>query len=227
MKKALVFMFWILWGSAASGSVLDLDSVLPGTPVPIAVSAGSLTATFSSPDGAVFTILPSFFSTISGNVLFDGDPSPHTLDIFFSDSLSKLTLRFALNAPFSGSLTLRAFEGGLQGREVKSETAIGTIPIGGLFPEGTATLESDRFDTVELRSVATDFGLGNLEATEAAAVPEPNSLFLMLAGTTAVAFEMCRQHQWSRLGLSPPAGVLPATQGSPVASFKRENLETS
>jgi len=99
----------------------------------------------------------------------------------FSRSLDSINFQFALNGPGSPSITVKTLAGGLGGLEIGSATAIGVILPNGLFPEGFISITGQRFDTVEIRSTAIDFGIGNIAAT-AAPIPEPSTVISIITG---------------------------------------------
>jgi hypothetical protein len=167
--------------SVVTATVIDLDSISVGTTIPIAITSGPVTAVLSSPDGGVFSVFPSFFSSFAGNVLVDNDPASHVLNMVFSRSLDSISFQFALNGPSSPSITVRTLAGGVGGLEVGSTTAIGAILPNGLFPEGSISISGQRFDTVEIRSTAIDLGIGNIALTTAP-IPEPSTLISAITG---------------------------------------------
>jgi hypothetical protein len=181
----------VIGAAPAAAQTLDFETTAVGATTPLAVTSGGVTATFMSPETAdAFLVIPSFFSTLSGNVLLKltGDPAT-SLRIDFSQPLSALSLAFVTNGP--GDLTLSAFQGATP---VGSLASTGTVP-GGVytFPEGTlAFTGAVPFESVRLVSTALDFGINDLHMTLAvtSTVPEPTTLvlfgfgLLLLVGTT-------------------------------------------
>ena len=127
----------------------------------------------------------AFFQNQSGNDLgavVGANSVP--LDITFSKSLTSFSVNFGLNGATTDTFTLTAFSGGLNGTQVGSKTATGTIPGGiFLFPEGSLSFQSaSPFDTVALTSTAQNIFVDNIEVN--APVPEASttiSLGLLLA----------------------------------------------
>ena len=177
--------------SSASADVISFASLAAGAATPVSVSNGTLTATFSSPDGPVFSVFPSFFSTLTGNVLIDNDAAQHELDIVFDKDINSISLLFGLNGSDSSSITLRAMFGGLGGLAVGSVSGNGEVGSGGLFPEGALSFNAATFNAVRVTSTATDFAIANVDV---AAVPEPASFTLFAIAFTVIA---CR-HSRSR-----------------------------
>src|SRR5205085_12317533 len=120
----------------SAGPIFDFESVALNTTTTFAQSNSGVTATFSSPDGAVFSVGSSFFSTLTGHILFDNDPPLHALIIGFSSTTNFVSMNFAQNAGNGARLTIQAFLGGVGGTLVGSSTAGGSIPGGFTFPEG-------------------------------------------------------------------------------------------
>jgi len=160
----------------ASADTITFESVPLGTAVPFSSTAGSTTATFSSPDGAVFIVGPF---VLGGNFLYDNDPALHRLDILFDQTISSVSLRFALNAQNSTqTFMLEAWSGASM---VGSASATGLIPLGGILPEGIISFDSSgtMFDSVRLTSTAVDFAIDDVSVR--AAVPDAGSTLLLLS----------------------------------------------
>src|SRR5205814_943359 len=116
-----------------------------------------------------------FFSTLTGNILFDPGPALANnipLTISFSAPLTNLSLLFATNSAPGVLLVLNAFNG---------VTPVGTVSAGGVtppgftFPEGSLAFTGGPFNRVVLSSTASDFAIDNVSATVSAA-PEPESI---------------------------------------------------
>lgn len=138
-----------------------------------------LSATFtSSGDPGGFVVGPTFFQSLTGNVLLDPGPAGLNnlaLTIQFSAPQTIISLNFAMNSAAGVPLNLSAFNGAaLTG----SASASGIIPIGFSFPEGLLSFSGGPFDRVVLTSTALDFAIDNVTVTDV--VPEPNSLVLIL-----------------------------------------------
>ena len=162
--------------------VPNFNSLTVGTAVPFSVVDGAtgVTATYSSPDGSVFTVAQSFFS-FGGNVLLDADPSIHVLNISFSSPITSFSTVFALDGAATDQLNLTAYLGA---STVGSTSAWGTVPGGFYYPEGTLSYSSaGGFDQVSLVSTAQDFAIGLGDAT-----PEPGTGLLFAGGAVALVF---------------------------------------
>ena len=161
-----------------------------------AVSDG-VTATFSSPDGAAFGVLPAFcpsdgahpcriFNGGPGHALLDADAALHTLDIGFSSVFNSVSMFFALNNPASAAskFTLTAFLGGVGGTLVGSTSTTGLVPPGFLLPEGTISFSGAFFDTLRLTSTARDFAIDNVavDTVPITLASEPATLVLLGTG---------------------------------------------
>ena len=160
-------------------------SVPPGTTTPFSETDNGLTATFSSPaDPGGFIIAPSFFS-FGPQILVDPGPanaSNIALDISFSWAQTSISMNFGLDgAP--GEFELDAY---LHGALVGTASAMGVIPNGYQYPEGTISFSGTAFDSLVLTSPTTPyFGIANIDIP----LPEPSSLMLLataLAGAGGV-----------------------------------------
>jgi len=188
-------MRWILIGAAALGLILgtghpakadlatfDFDSLAVGDSTPFSLTNNGLTASFSSPgsDPGAFEIIPSFFSTLTGNVLLTPGPaglSNIPLVIDFSQPVTSISLNFALNT--GDPTTTLDLTASLGGSIVGGASATGTVPPGFTFPEGVLSF-SGLFDSVTLSTLALNFAIDNVvvEFNPGVVTPEPSSLLI-------------------------------------------------
>lgn len=171
-------------GSAsATVATYNFDAQAVGNSTPFSITDNGVTASFSSPaDPGGFTISGSFFSTLTGNVLLSPGPAGANdipLDIAFSQPIASISLLFALNGPPANPFDLATNAGG-------SSSATGTIPAGFNFPEGPLSFSGAPFTAVALDTTAFNFAVDDIVVTTAA-VPEPSSWGLVLAGLAALA----------------------------------------
>jgi hypothetical protein len=172
--------------------VYNFDADVIGQATQFTDTVSGLAATFSSSgDPGGFVILPTFFSTLTGNVLLD--PGPAGLDnlgltIVFSAPQTSISLNFATNSAAGVFLNLSAFSGA---SAVGSAAASGIIPLGFTFPEGVISFSGPAFDRVVLSSLALDFAIDNVTVN---AIPEPGSLSLFTFGALgSLAFARLRR----------------------------------
>ena len=169
-------------GSVSAATLFTFDGDTVGTVTTFTDTVGSVSATFSAPPTG-FSVQPSFFSTLTGNVLVDGGTAGGdnlALTISFNTALSDLALLFATNSGSPVPLVLNAYLGGVGGTLVGTASASGTIPGGGFtFPEGSIDFNGAVFDTVVLSTTALDFAVDNVSAT---VTPEPGQLGMVLLG---------------------------------------------
>jgi hypothetical protein len=163
----------------AQAASFNFESVPLGTTTPFSVTNGGVTASFSSPDGAVFFVGNSFFSTLTGHVLLDADAPLHTLIVTFDQPINAGSVRFAVNGDVASTLTMQLFLGAAP---VLSLTASGIIPPAFSFPEGSLAYSGPLGDNLRFTSTAVNFAIDDLEVTAAAAVPEPSTLGLLGSG---------------------------------------------
>ncbi len=167
--------------AAATTATFNFDADTLGTATPFADTNNGITATFSSPaDPGGFEVVPTFFSTLTGNVLLDPGPAGADnipLDIAFSQSIKSISFLFALNDPSNTTSMLFSTNAG------GSTSATGTIPAGGFtFPEGSLSFSGAPFTSVVLSSGAFDFAVDDIVVSTSSSVPEPGSLSLRAAG---------------------------------------------
>jgi hypothetical protein len=117
-------------------------------------------------------VTPTFFETLTGNVLLDPGPANLnnlTLTIAFSSLQSAISMDFATNSGSGVPFDLLAYDGGTL---VGSTSASGSIPVGFFFPEGVLSFSGANFDKVVLSAPsALDFAIDNV--TVSPSVPEP------------------------------------------------------
>jgi hypothetical protein len=176
---------------SAAAQTFDFETTPNFTTMPFPVTSGGLTATFTSPVG--FMVQPSPFSTLTGRVLMESDPTAGPLTILFSAPLNGISLRFGLNSPFApASLTLQALMGVTL---VGSVSAPGAVPTGFLFPEGSIAFAGATFNSVVLSSAAPDFAVDDIVARQASVVPEPATVWLFGSGALLVAGVAARRRR--------------------------------
>jgi hypothetical protein len=171
----------LLCAAANADTVFNFDGDSLGTSTTFTDTVNGLSATFlSSADPGGFTVFPTMFDTLTGNVL--GDPGPAfqdnlALDVNFSQDLSAITLDFATADFIAPSpFTLTAYENSVL---VGSASTTGAFLPGFTFPEGEISFEGGAFNQVVISSTATDFAVDNLNVTP---TPEPGTLCLLGAG---------------------------------------------
>jgi hypothetical protein len=136
-----------------------------------------ITASFTSPEGRVFLVQESFFTTFGGNYLGSADGLRHSLNITFNTPVRAISIVFALNGDDSTVLQVEAFTGGLDGTAVGSMLGMGVVSDRSGFPEGSVSLMGP-LDSLRLTSTAADFAIGRLDVT---AVPEQTSAIFVAA----------------------------------------------
>ncbi len=178
--------------AANASTVFNFDADNLGTSTTFTDTMDGLSATFSSSaDPGGFVVYPSFFETLTGNVL--GDPGPSgqdnlALDVAFSQELSSISLGFATSDFGSPSpLTLTAYQ---NSQLVGSVETTGTVPGGFTFPEGQIEFNGSPFNNIVISSTAMDFAVDNIAVT---ATPEPGLLLPLGFGFAAIAFLSLRK----------------------------------
>ena len=155
------------------GGVLTFESVDLGTATPFTTTADGITATFRSPDGPVFFVCRSIFSSLQGQIVCDFDPAAHVLEIAFSQPLDFISMNFALTAPGGSFFTLDASNGGAHIAETQVYAG---PPPKSVYAEGTIGFSGQVFDSVQLSATsAHDFAIDNVTIHAASAVPEPST----------------------------------------------------
>jgi uncharacterized protein (TIGR03437 family) len=167
----------------------DFDSgspvVSPGQSIPIDQSWGGLTAHFSSPSGAAFSVQNAArtgfsLSKFSGNYLYDNDLRRNVLTITFSQPLASISLAFAtadFGVEVPTTLQLTAYMDSSGTPAVGSATAHGSY-AGDTMPMGTLSFDSGGrpFNIVEIVPLpqsqgASVFLADNIKATTFSALP--------------------------------------------------------
>ena len=170
----------------AQTATFNFDADAFGTATTFMDVSGGLAATFSSPaDPGGFTVFPSLFTTLSGNVLIDDVLNANSqipLDIAFSRPARAFSLSFAQTSTNAGPFRADFFSGGVH---VASASALGT-PVGPSNSEGFLSFSGGPlFDSVALTSPnSVAFAVDNLQVDAVPAVPEAStivSLGLLLA----------------------------------------------
>jgi hypothetical protein len=168
----------------ATTVTFDLDTGAPtlstGQSIPFDQTTAGLTAHFSSPQGAAFSIQTDgstqfSLSQFSGHYLYDNNLDRNFLDITFTQPLGSITLTFA-TADFQQvevptTMQLSAYRDATGTQPVGSATAHGTYG-GDTMPMGTLSFSSGAqpFNVVELvlsfqPQGATDFLVDNITVT--------------------------------------------------------------
>jgi len=124
--------------------IFNFDTDAVGTATTFTDVNDGLSATFSSPNdpGGGFVVFSTFFSTLTGHVLLDPGPAEASnipLTIAFGSNVTSIVLDFATDG--SSLLTMSALENGTL---VGSVNAMGIIPAGCFYPEGTISFNGAR-----------------------------------------------------------------------------------
>lgn len=139
----------------ASGVIFDFDTgplpAIPGAALPLDQMAAGITASFSSPDAAGFTVTPmaqsgQTIAAFSGNCLKPGEGTT-VLEAGFDQSLTGVSLKFALlENPAAAHSTLRitAYDtsSGIPA-EVGTATAVGAVIPGDSLAGGVLTISTE------------------------------------------------------------------------------------
>lgn len=176
----------------SSVSTFNFDSDVLGTPTPFTDTNNGLSATFSSPaDPGAFNIASSFFVSLTGNVLLDpgNGTSNIPLIVDFSSDVSSASLLFATDGSLPTPFVLDAYEHGVFVGEV---SALGTIPNGGFFPEGSITFNTGTFNSIVLTSPDTPYFAIDDLVVNGTTTPEPSSLLLLSSGFLAAGSRLRR-----------------------------------
>ena len=161
----------------AQTATFNFDANAFGTATTFTDVSSGLAATFSSPaDPGGFTVFPSLFTTLSGNVLIDdvlNTNSQIPLDIAFSQPARAFSLNFAQTSTSAGLFRADFFSGGVL---VGSASTLGA-PVGPSNSEGFLSFSGGPlFDSVVLTSPnSVAFAVDNLQVDAAPAVPEAST----------------------------------------------------
>jgi hypothetical protein len=177
-KSSLAALFLVIGAQVGSAATITFNfNSDAGKSTTFTDTVSGLSATFSSlSDPGGFTVIPTFFKALTGNVLLDPGPANKdnlALTITFGQDLSSLSLLFATNSGAGVPLVLTALEGSTV---VGTASSSGVIPSGFFFPEGTLTFSGATFNKVALSSTALDFAIDDVTVV-GTAVPEP-AMFL-------------------------------------------------
>lgn len=175
--------------------IFNFDADAVGTATTFTDVSGGLSATFSSAsDPGGFVVFPTFFLTLTGNVLLDPGPAEVSnipLTIAFGSHVTGIALDFATDG--SSLLTMSAFE---NGAPVGSVNAMGIIPEGYFYPEGTISFNGALFNSVVLSAPSVPyFAVDNINVST---VPEPGSLLLLGTGLLALGGPMAKSVRRAR-----------------------------
>ena len=190
----------------ARGGIITFDfdtgtpTLVTGQNVPFDQTSGGVTAHFSSPEGAVFSVQTDgstgfTMSQFFGQYLNDNNPNRNFLDIKFTQQLSSITLTFATadfqQVEIPTTIRLTAYENSTGTPAVGSATAHGTY-ASDTMPLGTLSFDSGGrpFNLVEIGIPAgnplgaMDFLVDNITVT---LIPEPGSMALLGVGLLSLA----------------------------------------
>ena len=156
MKKRTLLALWVLClpaSQAGAQSVLfDFDSTPYHTPLPIDLTVGDITASFSG-TGQSYSIQLANISGIgtpagfSGNCIYPNSAFPSDLLVSFSQALRDASIMFAPSELGCDSSATMRITGYMNGAFVATSTA--TAPVPGTWPTGVLTLSAPQgFDSV-------------------------------------------------------------------------------
>ena len=130
-------------------------------------------------------LLPPFM----GHAVSNGTGFPIVMQ--FSVALGSASLDFGTDnlSGVSPSVTLKAYEGGTSGVLVANISTVGTVPLGGEFPQGIAMISAPDFDTLVISGAQPGLAIDNLTVST---VPEP-SLTLLVFGAMVVMISCGRR----------------------------------
>ncbi len=236
--------FWPGNVARAQTVLFDFDSgtptLFPGLNVPFDQTAGGMTAHFSSPQGAAFSVQSDastafHLSQFSGHYLYDNNLNMNYLDIKFSKLLNSITLTFA-TADFHQTETPTT----IQLTAYRDST--GTLPVGSIsthatygtdtMPMGTLSFTSSTpFNLVEIvlppqTLGVTDFLVDNIAVT---VVPVKVGTFRPTAGTFYLdyngngAWDGCGTDECLSIGMNgdiPVVGDWNGSGTSKVGTFR-------
>jgi hypothetical protein len=152
----------------AASAVFNFDNDLSGKETPFTDTNNGVSAMFKgSGDPGGFVVRPTFYSALTGNVLYapaDVFTPAQTLTIVFNPALSGISMTFATNSLASGAVfELDAFNGAML---VGTVSATGTVPSANFdFAEGTISFSGAIFNKVVLSVTgAPSLSIDNLTA---------------------------------------------------------------
>lgn len=171
--------------TAPADTVFTFDTDSLGTATTFTDTVNGTSATFSSSaDPGGFSVQPSFFDTLTGNVLGDPGPAGATdiaLNVAFSQNLSALSFNFATaDFVFPSPLDVNAYENGTLVGTVES---LGSFITGFTFPEGKIAFNGATFNSIQISSLAPEFAVDNIAVTP---TPEPRQIVFLAAGLAAI-----------------------------------------
>lgn len=212
MRIWYVVLWWAvvsLWAprpAHATTVTFDFDTGTPtlstGQSIPFDQTTGGLSAHFSSPQGAAFSVQTDSstqfrLSQFSGHYLYDNTLDRNLLDITFTQPLGRITLTFA-TADFQQvevptTIQLATYRDAIGTQPIGSATAHGTYG-GDTMPMGTVSFDSGTqpFMAVELvipfqPQGATDFLVDTIVVTTIAVVATPTETCAPTPTVTPIA----------------------------------------